>query len=220
MLLSPASANSRWVREELTLALSNELSQRAISVVPALLRDCDIPSTLQRYPVVDLREDRLRGISRLVERLALARDVDFSHLDPRRFEELVADVFRAEGFSVNVTMATQDGGHDLLLTQPPSTEEGPTASLSYVVQIKHYKERRVSVDTIRSVIGSIVLAGHNTKGLIVFSSQLTSAAQAVVSDVNRSGVFDLRVIDGPELERRVVEHRDVVARYFRQGSET
>ena len=217
VLLSPDSANSRWVREELTLALSKELRQRGISVVPTILRDCDVPQALQGYSLVDLRKDQPGGISRLVEKLALARDVDFSFLDARRFEELVADLFRAEGFSVNKTMATRDGGFDVVLTKAPSSVEDETPPV-YVVQIKHYKERRVSVDTIRSTIGAIVLAGENAKGLIVSSSQLTSAAQAVVSDVNRRGMFDLEVIDGPELERRVVEHPDVVAKYFRQGS--
>ena len=219
VLLSPDSANSRWVGEELTLALSNELRQRAISVVPTILRDCDVPQALQGYPLVDLRNDGPTAISLLVEKLALARDVDFSRLDPRRFEELVADMFRAEGFSVNVTMATIDGGHDIVLTKTPAPSEGENP-LIYVVQIKHYKERRVSVDTIRSAIGAIVLAGQNARGLIVSSSQLTSAAQAVISDVNRRGRFDLEVIDGPELVRRVVEHPDVVAKYFRPGSET
>lgn len=219
VLLSPDSANSRWVREEVTLSLSNELRQRAINVIPAILRDCDVPQALRGFSPVNLSEDHVTGIAKLVERLRLARDVNFSRLTPRRFEELVADVLRAEGFSVQVTMATRDGGRDLVLTKIRLPSEGEIDPTIYIVQVKHYKERRVSVETIRSAIGSVVLAGQHAKGLIVSSSQLTSAAQGVVSDVNQKGL-SLQVIDGPELERRVLRYPSVVDKYFRQGDDT
>lgn len=220
VLLSPDSVNSRWVREEVTIGLSNELRQRAIGVVPTILRDCEVPQALRGLAAIDLSSDRMAGIERLVERLSLARDVDFTRLDPRRFEELVADVFRAEGFAVHVSMATRDGGHDLILTKAQSPSEPPAEPTLYVVQVKHYKERRVSVETIRSAIGSVILAGQHAKGLIVSSSQLTSAALGVVSDINRKGLLELQVIDGPELERRVLRFPAMVDKYFRQVAET
>jgi TIR domain/Restriction endonuclease len=218
VLLSPDSANSRWVREEVTLSLSNELRQRAISVVPAILRHCDVPQALRGFLPINLSDDRATGVAKLVERLRLAHDVNFSRLDPKRFEELVADVFRAEGFSVQASMTNRDGGHDLILTKTSSESKRNTDSPLYVVQVKHYKTRRVSVETIRLAIGSMVLAGQSAKGLIVSSSQLTSAAQEVVSDVNRKGL-SLEVIDGPELERRVLQYPAMVAKYFRQADE-
>lgn len=214
VLLSPESVDSRWVREEVDLALSTELRQRSITVVPAILRDCELPPGLRSFQPIDLRGDRASGVSRLVERIGLARDIDFSRLDPRRFEELVADVFRAEGFSVQLSMATRDGGHDLVLLSPSAeAEASPTI---YAVQVKHYKERRVSVETIRAAVGSAVLAG--AKGVIVSSTQLTSTARELVADVNRKGLLELQVIDGPELERRVLQHPDLADRYFRTGA--
>lgn len=219
VLLSPDSVKSRWVREEMTLALSRELRQRAITVVPTVLRDCEVPVGLQHFLSVDLRGDHVGGVSRLVETLSLARDIDFSRLSPRRFEELVADLFRAEGFSVHVSMATRDGGHDLLLTMDASPSDAQAQPSLFAVQIKHYNERRVSVETIRSAVGSVFLAGRRAKGLIVASSQLTSATQELVSDVNRKGILELEVIDGPDLERRVLKHPAVVDKYFRQGDE-
>lgn len=219
VLLSPDSVKSRWVREEMTLGLSSELRQRAITVVPTMIRDCEVPPGLQHFLSIDLRGDHALGVSKLVETLSLARDVDFSRLSPRRFEELVADLFRAEGFSVHVSMATRDGGHDLLLTMDTGSSQGYAEPALFAVQIKHYKERRVSIETIRSAVGSVVLAGTRAKGLIVASSQLTSAAQELVSDVNRKGILELEVIDGPDLKRRVLQHPNVVDKYFRQGDE-
>lgn len=216
VLLSPESANSRWLREEVDFALSTELRQRSITVVPAIIRDCEVPSGLRSFLPIDLRSDRASGISRLVERIGLARDIDFSRLDPRRFEELVADVFRAEGFLVQLSMATREGGYDLVLLSPSG--EGEAVPTLHVVQVKHYKERRVSVETIRSAIGSAVLAG--AKGVIVSSTQLTSAAQELVADVNRKGLLELQVIDGPDLERRVLQHPDLADSYFRTGMQS
>jgi hypothetical protein len=216
VLLSPESASSRWVRDEVDLALSTELRQRSITVVPAILRDCEVSPSLRSFLPIDLRGDRASGISRLVERISLAQDIDFSRLDPRRFEELVADVFRAEGFSVQLSMATRDGGNDLVLLSPSAKGEGAPAH--YAVQVKHYRERRVSVETIRSAVGSAVLAG--AKGVIVSSTQLTSAAQELVAEVNRQGLLELQVIDGPELERKVLQHPDLADRYFRPGPQS
>jgi hypothetical protein len=219
VLLSPASVDSHWVRDEITLGLSEELRQRSITVVPALIKDCDVPPALQSYMRVDLRGDRERGLLSLIDTLTSARDVNFAQLSPRVFEALVADLFRAEGFAVTQTSPTQDGGHDLLLRAAPTFALAGTEPSTIAVQVKHYKERRVSVQTIREVIGSVVLAGARATGLIVSSSQLTSAARELVSDVNNRGVVALEVIEGPQLKQRVLRHPDVVDKYFRPGGD-
>lgn len=213
VLLSPDSVNSHWVREEMGLALSGELRQRAITLFPVLLRDCEIPTTLRDITAFDLRDNRPGVIEGLVEALQLAWDVDFARLSPRRFEELVAAVFQAEGYSVHQAMGTVDGGHDLLITR-----KGKKLPLSYAVQVKHYKERRASIETIRSAVGAALLAGGRTKALIVSSTQLTSAARELVEDINQNSGVELEVIDGPTLERKVIQHPSVVKRFFpRQG---
>src|SRR5665213_259881 len=213
VLLSPDSVNSRWVRDEMSLALSSELRQRAITLFPVMLRDCDVPETLRDLTAIDLRDNRPGGVERLVEALQLAWDVDFRRLSPRQFEDLVAAVFEAEGYSVQQSMGTVDGGHDLRMTR--TENDSP---LTYAVQGKHYKERRASIDTIRSAVGATLLAGRRTRALIVSSTQLTSAAQEVVADINRNSGVELEVIDGPSLERRVLRHPNVVKHFFpRQG---
>jgi TIR domain len=47
VVLSPHSVDSRWVREELNQALTNQLALRATSVLPILLADCQIPGFLR-----------------------------------------------------------------------------------------------------------------------------------------------------------------------------
>jgi len=214
VLLSPASVDSRWIRDEITLALSTELRQRAITVVPALIRDCEVPPTLQNYMRVDLRGDPERGVSSLIDTLKSAWDVNFSQLSPRAFEALVADLFRAEGFDVTM-LGSRDGGHDLVLRGASAFALAGTENSSIVVQVKHHKERRVSIQTIREAIGSLVLAGAHTKGFIVSSGQLTSTALELLSEVNNRGAVNLEIIDGPQLEQRLLRHPEVVGKYFR-----
>jgi hypothetical protein len=212
VLLSPESVSSRWVREEMALALSSELRQRAITVVPVILRDCDIPDKLRDLTAIDLRNERPDSIKQLVEALTLAHDVDFASLSPRQFEELVAAVFEAEGYNVQLSMATRDGGRDLVIRR--ENEEFP---VTMAVQVQHYKERRVTVETIRAAIGGAILAGRDASALIVSSTQLTSAAQELVAHVNETSGQKVSVIDGPSLEKIVVRHPQVVRRFFRRG---
>src|ERR1019366_9465903 len=47
VLLSPNSVASRWVQTELSAAfLSRELRDRAITIIPAVIEDCEIPPLL------------------------------------------------------------------------------------------------------------------------------------------------------------------------------
>jgi hypothetical protein len=55
VVLSPHSVDSRWVREELNQALTNQLAQRATSVLPILLADCQIPGFLRDRLYADFR---------------------------------------------------------------------------------------------------------------------------------------------------------------------
>ena len=56
VLLSPASVESKWVRQEIDLALSRELADRAIRLIPILIADCDIPEILRSRLYLDLRQ--------------------------------------------------------------------------------------------------------------------------------------------------------------------
>ena len=46
VLLSPHSIRSQWVSQEFASAYGREIDARAITLVPVLLEDCDIPPVL------------------------------------------------------------------------------------------------------------------------------------------------------------------------------
>jgi len=68
-------------------------------------------------------------------------------ITPRRFEELVGDVYRNLGFSVRITAQTHDGGFDLVLVERSTGEQT-------LVECKRYTNgAMVGVDLVRQLIG-------------------------------------------------------------------
>jgi hypothetical protein len=58
VLLSKASVQSAWCREELRMALSRQIGGKGIRVLPLLLEDCDLPGFLQEKKYADLRDPK------------------------------------------------------------------------------------------------------------------------------------------------------------------
>ena len=93
--------------------------------------------------------DRQRGIDS-IRRLAW-----------REFEELVAEAFRREGYSVRENVvAGADGGVDVRLRR-----EGR----AYLVQCKHWARNRVSVAVVREMFG--VMTAEGAAGVFVICSE-------------------------------------------------
>jgi restriction endonuclease Mrr len=74
--------------------------------------------------------------SEMVRHLAKKPDLLYK-IDPRRFEELVADLLRDMGFDVQLTPQTRDGGRDIL-----AIYRSPIAKLLTVVDCKRYAPNR------------------------------------------------------------------------------
>jgi hypothetical protein len=71
VVLSPESVNSRWVREELKMAMIKQLQDGEIAVLPILLRATDIPGFLREKRYADFRDGRMfdNAVSDLLDRL-------------------------------------------------------------------------------------------------------------------------------------------------------
>lgn len=219
VLLSPNSINSRWVQSELNTALSRELQTRAITVIPALIEDCKIPPPLANLVYLDLCSDLEGGIRRLIQQLGIAPDIDFSRLDPRSFESLVADLLQSLSFSIEHQALTSDSGFDFKATFPTKDPFGAHHEDVWLVEVKHYKTQRVSVDAIRQMVSYMTMLPGAKKGLVVTSGQLTSVAKEVLAELTAKLRTELRVIEGPELERLLLEHPQLVKRYFGQEAQ-
>ena len=99
-------------------------------------------------------------------------------LHPRKFEELVAAIFKNNGFTVQLTPETKDGGVDIIAVQH-SAFTGETVSL---IECKRYSPtQKVGIGIVQRLIGAVYQM-QATKGVIVttsfFSRDAHQAAQS------------------------------------------
>ena len=119
--------------------------------------------------------------------LAAKESVRF-RLDPWRFEETVASVYRDLGFQARVTSRSGDGGIDVILDGPRGEVIG--------VQVKRYKAK-IKVEQIRSLAGALMLDGK-TRGMFVTTSEFQRGARSTVAKYRRRGTAIEQALQAPE----------------------
>jgi hypothetical protein len=73
VVLSRTSVTSQWVQAELKMAMTNELSEPRVRVIPILIESCDsrdIPGFLRDKSYIDLRTNFRAGADRLISFLS------------------------------------------------------------------------------------------------------------------------------------------------------
>jgi len=219
LLLSPAAVDSRWVQKEINFALSRELKERAIRLVPVLLADCKIPDVLRDRAWLDLRgHNRDAGIRRLVEQLAAVPAIRFSDLTPEMFERLVADLLVELGFSVEIHgRIGPDIGFDFTAVYKSHDPFGVEKSETWLVEVKLYSNSRVSIEVLRQAMGHLATWRDAVMALVVTSGNITSEARRFLTE---SGYGSrVRVIEGPELMNLIARHPVLIDRYFPHGGD-
>lgn len=92
-------------------------------------------------------------------------------LTPREFEELVAELLTRQGFDVELTSATRDGGKDLY-----ALKKSGLGTALYVAECKRYApHRRVGIEVVQRLHG-VVQAEKLTGGLVVTTSTFSRDA--------------------------------------------
>jgi restriction system protein len=103
-----------------------------------------------------------------VSRYLVARYSDRFKIHPRKYEEVVASVFREIGYYVRVTSYSNDDGVDAVLL------DGKSGDL-VGVQAKRYRGK-IEAHQIREFAGALVL-NHITQGIFVTTSSYTAGAE-------------------------------------------
>lgn len=214
VLLSPRAVASSWVQTEFNAAISRELRDRAITVIPALIEDCDIPPSLARWTYVDLRRDIPGAVLRLINQIRAAPEVDFSRLDSKTFERMVEDLLAKLGFSVLRGGITHDSGVDIIATFHSRDPFGAEQTETWLVEAKLYRDQRVSVSALHQMLGFLMTSGGTKRGLIITNSRLNSVARSFLSESIGKTFYQLRVIDGTELTDLLIQHPDLIQTYF------
>jgi restriction system protein len=106
-------------------------------------------------------------------------------LDPRNFEELVAELFQGFGFDVELTAQTRDQGRDVIaIAHKP-------ANIRFLIECKRYAaERAVGIAPVQRLLG-VVTSEQATKGILVTTARRFTSQQATLS-ISISGF--LRVV--------------------------
>jgi len=94
-------------------------------------------------------------------------------LSPRRFEELVAELFKDKGYDVELTPRSRDGGLDIRAYQ----RSGVGVLLGLVECKRFAADRPVSVEIVRGLYG-VVESERANFGVIVTTSRFTKDAQS------------------------------------------
>ncbi len=116
---------------------------------------------------------------------------DFRQLHPRRFEEVVAEIFSRLDYQVQLTAATRDGGKDIVAAR---RGEGDPRVL--FIECKRYRTRKVGVAIARHLYAVVKLDGV-AAGIIAATSTFTRGAK----DVEQRAKGELLLRDYHALQR-------------------
>jgi len=217
VLLSPAAVGSDWVAKEWNAALSSDLRSRAVTVIPALIADCRIPLYLANRKYLDLRTNLDAGVRDLIHQLGVVPDIDFTKLDGRSFENLVSDLLEELGFSIERQSLSIDSGFDFVASFASEDPFGMPVRESWLVEVKLYRNQRVSLQALRQMVGYMVTVAGSHKGLVVTNSQLTSVATDFLKSITEKSGRDIRVIDGTELRALLSRYPQLVERHIKRS---
>jgi len=113
---------------------------------------------------------------------------DRFEVHPRKFEEVVAAVFRGLGYETRVTSYSNDGGIDVFLDGPDDSVIG--------VQVKRWR-KSITVAQIRELTGTLFIAGM-TRGIFVTTSSFTRPAREA-ADISDIRGIPIELFDAPRL---------------------
>lgn len=100
-------------------------------------------------------------------------------LHPKRYEDVVAAVFKNGGHRVLTTSYSKDGGIDLFVFESDSTS-------CTGVQVKRYKNK-IGVEQIRSFAGALMV-NDLTKGVFVTTSEYTAGSKVEAKVLSSRGL--------------------------------
>ncbi|HEV3470935.1 MAG TPA: TIR domain-containing protein [Pyrinomonadaceae bacterium] len=218
LLLSPNSNKSDWLNYDSSLPFNKHFKSRGVTLIPVLIADTEIPQALQSYQFLDCRGDLQKEVERLAEHISVAPEIDFSRLDWKQFEDLVADLLAKLDFkNIQKHVKLNDFTFDLKADYLDSDPFGIPIKETWFAECKFYRQSRADLNTIKQFLNSLTNIAPHSHGLLVINSQLTSVANDFLERLKTELQKNIRVIDEPELKRLLIMHNDLVDKYFNEG---
>lgn len=127
-------------------------------------------SKILRVDVADINDELIAYLAKHPEKM---RD-----MPARKFEELVAELFKHKGYEVHLTPRTRDGGYDVHAVQ-----RSGIGTMLVIIECKRYAvENKVGVEIVRGLYG-VVEQQRATLGIIATTSYFSSDAKRFHNDV-------------------------------------
>jgi Restriction endonuclease len=118
----------------------------------------------------------LRRIDNELLQYLSAYPLGLHQMEPRAFEEVMAELFVRHGFEVELTQPTRDGGADLLVVK-----RAPHGRILTLVDAKRYRpDNPVSVEEVREMYGTLSLRDASA-GVIATTSYFTPDAREIAA---------------------------------------
>ncbi|WP_165499837.1 restriction endonuclease [Pedobacter frigidisoli] len=118
-------------------------------------------------------------------------------LNPRKFEELIAEIFRNKGYEVTLTPQTRDGGKDII-----AVYNSPFGHQMFIVECKKYKEdHKVGVELVRGLYG-VKSAERYTQAILVTTSSFTEDAKKFVKPLE----YELALKDFEDIKKWCMDY--------------
>lgn len=125
----------------------------------------EAPGSMGVIHLIDVEREMFAYFSRHPDQMRL--------IPPRKFEELVAAIFRNNGFEVTLTPETRDGGIDIFAFQ----KNVFGGDLLHLIECKRYAaNNKVGVGVVQRLAGVVDLHRAN-RGIIVTTSSFTEDAE-------------------------------------------
>lgn len=118
------------------------------------------------------------GILLLLSEIERSPKIIFS-IKSREFEELIAYVFKRNGFEVQLTKQTRDGGRDII-----ALKQDLGIPVKFIIECKRWANNRpVSVDIVRALYGVQMQEGAN-KSVVATTSYFSPEAKEFATCIN------------------------------------
>lgn len=111
---------------------------------------------------------------------------------PRKFEELIAHIFKRAGFNVDLTKQTRDGGYDMIAIR----DDALGIRSKYIIECKRYaKTNQVTVELVRHLYAIHTTTGANKSILATTSTFTRDAKKFALETKNTQWAMDLKDYD-------------------------
>ena len=128
VILSKASCQSKWVKEELTLGKLQEIEKQRVKVLPVIIETCEIPTSLKTKYYADLTswQDGLKRFLASLQNYDFERKIkgenQLFETKQYSFEKIQEFYIKQKEITLKYGWDTNEGYKDIIFGPPNDTE--------------------------------------------------------------------------------------------------